>query len=71
MSVRSQTIQFPEDPQIWQDFALQLAMQKNPPQAEIVDAYRQAEALYLDRGDTDRAMIVTRTIEGIISRDLD
>jgi hypothetical protein len=70
-TLRSQTIQFPEDPQIWQDFALQLAMQKNPPKVEIIDAYRQAEALYLDRGDTDRAMTITRTIEGIISRNLD
>ncbi|WP_309736848.1 hypothetical protein [Chamaesiphon sp. OTE_75_metabat_556] len=70
-TLRSQTIQFPEDPQIWQDFALQLAMQKNLPRAEIIDAYRHAEALYLDSGDTDRALAVTRTIEGILSRDLD
>jgi hypothetical protein len=70
-TLRSQTIQFPENPQIWQDFALQLAMQKNPPKAEILDAYRQAEALYLDRGDTERALAITRTIEGIISRNLD
>lgn len=64
-TLRSQTLQFPEDPQIWQDFALQLAMQKNPPKAEIIDAYRQAEALYLDRGDTERASAMAKTIEGI------
>jgi hypothetical protein len=63
--LREQTMKFPEDPQIWQDFALQLAMQRNPPKAEIIDAYRQAEALYLDREDTEAARAMAQTIEGI------
>jgi hypothetical protein len=64
-TLREKTLQFPEDPQIWQDFALQLAMQRNPPKAEIINAYRQAEALYLDREDMEGAMAMARAIEGI------
>jgi hypothetical protein len=64
-TLREQTMKFPEDPQIWQDFALQLAMQRNPPKAEIINAYRQAEALYLDREDAESAIAISRTIEGI------
>jgi hypothetical protein len=40
-------------------------MQRNPPKAEIINAYRQAEALYLDREDAESAIAISRTIEGI------
>ncbi|WP_310489352.1 hypothetical protein [Chamaesiphon sp. VAR_69_metabat_338] len=46
-------------------------LQQNPRKTETIDADRQAEAFCLDRGDTDRAIAVTKTIEGIISRNLD
>jgi hypothetical protein len=62
---RAQTLQFPEDPQIWEKFAILLLMQKNPSKAEIIDAYRQAESLYLDREDTENALAIAKIMNGM------
>jgi hypothetical protein len=62
---RERTRQFPEDPQAWENFALLLALGKNSSKDEIIHAYRQAETLYLDRGDTNGAKAVTKMIQGI------
>jgi hypothetical protein len=63
--LREKTCHFPEDPQIWEDFALLLAMQQNPAKTEIIYAYRQAESLYLDREDTESAMAIAKIIKDI------
>jgi hypothetical protein len=62
---REKTRQFPEDPQIWEDFAIRLALEKNVRKDEIIYAYRQAEALYLDREDTERALEIAQIIKKI------
>jgi hypothetical protein len=62
---RQKTRNFPEDPKAWEQFALILAVQKKASKDEVVSAYRQAEALYRDRGDLDRAANIAQTLKRI------
>ncbi|PSB50146.1 hypothetical protein [Chamaesiphon polymorphus] len=63
--LRELTLQSPEDPKIWEELGLLLAMQKNPSISEIIAAYRQAEALYLDREDTENAIKIAKIIHNL------
>jgi hypothetical protein len=65
-SLRSKTLIHPEDPQAWEQLALILSMQKNPPTDEIINTYRRAEALYLDRGDAIAATAITQTLKKLV-----
>lgn len=64
---RARTLEFHKDPQIWEEFAILLLMQKNSSKSEIIDAYRQAESLYLVREDTENALAVAKIINGLAS----
>jgi hypothetical protein len=65
--LRKQTQQFPEDPKIWEEFALQLALQQKPIKAEIIHAYRQAQLLYLDREDIEKAEEIAHQCDLLLS----
>jgi hypothetical protein len=58
-SLRTKTLTQREDPQVWEQFALVLSLQKNAPKTEIVSAYRRAEELYLDRDDIASAKVIS------------
>ncbi len=60
---RQKTRYLPEDPDVWEQFALLLALQKNVSRDEVVSAYRRAEALYRGRGDITNAMKITQTLK--------
>jgi hypothetical protein len=62
-SLRTKTLTQREDPQVWEQFALVLSLQKNAPKAEIVSAYRRAESLYLDRDDIARATAISELLK--------
>jgi hypothetical protein len=64
-SLRTKTLTHREDPQVWEQFALVLSLQKNAPKAEIVSAYRRAEALYLDRDDIASATAISELLKRI------
>jgi hypothetical protein len=63
--LRSKTRSSPEDPQVWEQFALALSLQKNGSKDEVINAYRQAEALYFDQRDTIKAAIIAETLNKI------
>jgi hypothetical protein len=64
-SLRTKTLTQREDPQVWEQFALVLSLQKNAPKAEIVSAYRRAESLYLDRDDIASATAISELLKRI------
>ena len=66
-ALRSKIREFPEDPQLWEQFALELAHRADVSKDDVMNAYRQAEALYLDRDDRINADIIAKTLR-IISR---
>ena len=57
--------EFPEDPQLWAQFALELAHRPDVSKDDVMNAYRQAEALYLDRDDNINAAIIAKTLGAI------
>jgi hypothetical protein len=57
--------EFPEDPQLWEQFALELAHRSDVSKDDVMNAYRQAEALYLDRDDNINAAIIAKTLGAI------
>lgn len=57
--------EFPEDPQLWAQFALELAHRTDVSRDDVMNAYRQAEALYLDRDDNINAAIIAKTLGAI------
>jgi hypothetical protein len=62
-SLRTKTLTHREDPQVWEQFALVLSLQKNASKAEIVSAYRRAESLYLDRNDIASATAISELLK--------
>lgn len=58
--LRQRILKSPEDPCLWEQLALQLALQKNPQIHEVSHAYRKAENLYRDRGDLAKADEISR-----------
>lgn len=62
-SLRTKTLTQPANPEVWEQFALVLSVQKNAPKAEIISAYQRAEALYLDRHDISRAAAISRILK--------
>jgi hypothetical protein len=64
-SLRSKTLTHSDDPQVWEQFALALSLQKNSPKDEIISAYHRAETIYLDRGNVESAAAVTRILKGL------
>jgi hypothetical protein len=62
-SLRTKTLTQREDPQVWEQFALVLSLQKNAPKAEIVSAYRRAESLYLDLDDIASATAISELLK--------
>ncbi len=62
-SLRIKTLTQREDPQVWEQFALVLSLQKNVSKAEVVNAYRRAEALYLDRDDIASATAISELLK--------
>jgi hypothetical protein len=57
--------EFPEDPQLWEQFALELAHRSDVSKDDVMNAYRQAEALYLDREDNINAANIAKTLGAI------
>jgi hypothetical protein len=64
-SLRSQTRMESDNPQVWEELAIALSLQPDPPTDEIVNAYRRAEALYLDRGEVIQAATIAKTLKSI------
>jgi hypothetical protein len=64
-SLRTKTLTHREDPQVWEEFALVLSLQKNAPKTEVVNAYRRAESLYLDRQDIESATAISEILNRI------
>jgi hypothetical protein len=62
-SLRTKTLTDPSNPQVWEQFALALSIQKNPPKAEIISAYRRAEALYLAQENIVNADAIAHTLK--------
>jgi hypothetical protein len=62
-SLRTKTLTDPDNPQAWEQFALALSIQKNPPKSEIISAYQRAEALYLAQGNIVNADAITHTLK--------
>jgi hypothetical protein len=62
-SLRTKTLTHREDPQVWEEFALVLSLQKNAPKTEVVNAYRRAESLYLDRQDIESATAISELLK--------
>lgn len=60
---RQRTIASPHDPHAWEQLALLLACQKNPPLDEVASAYRQAARLFRENGDADQARSIDRTLQ--------
>jgi hypothetical protein len=65
-TLRSKTLTHPDDPQVWEEFALVLSLQTNSPKDEIIAAYRQAEALYFDRGNVIAAAVIAQTLKKLV-----
>jgi hypothetical protein len=63
--LRSKIREFPEDPQLWEQFALELAHRPDVSKDDVINAYRQAEALYLDLDDKINAGIIAKKLGGI------
>jgi predicted Zn-dependent protease len=63
--LRQKTLENSEDPHVWEQLALQLALQKNPQIHEVSHAYRRAENLYRDRGDHSKADDIARILKRI------
>ena len=64
-ALRLKIREFPEDPQLWEQFALELADRADVSKDDVMNAYRQAEALYLDRDDNINAAIIAKTLGAI------
>jgi hypothetical protein len=64
-TLRSQTRSEPDNPQVWEELAIALSLQPDPPTDEIVNAYRRAEALYLDWGEVIQAATISKTLKSI------
>jgi hypothetical protein len=64
--LRSQVRNYPEDPQKWEQLAQVLSLQKNQSKDEVVDAYRKAELLYLDRGNAIAAAVIAQTLKKLV-----
>jgi hypothetical protein len=64
--LRSQVRNYPEDPQNWEQLAQVLSLQKNPSKDEVIDAYRKAELLYLDRGNAIAAAVTAQTLKKLV-----
>lgn len=63
--LRTKTLTHRADPQVWEEFALVLSLQKNASKAEVVSAYQRAEALYLDRDDITSATAISELLKRI------
>jgi hypothetical protein len=63
--LRSKIREFPEDPQLWEQFAIELAHRADVSKDDVMNAYRQAEALYLDREDNINAANIAKTLGAI------
>lgn len=61
--LRSKTLTHPDDPQVWEQFALLLSFQKDSPKDEVIRAYRRAQTIYLDRENVESAAAVTRILK--------
>jgi hypothetical protein len=62
-SLRSQTRLEPDNPNVWEELAIALSLQPDPPTDQIVNAYRRAEALYLDQGDGIKAATIAQVLK--------
>lgn len=60
---RQSTIESPNDPHTWEQLALLLSCQSNPPMDEVAAAYQRAAILFREKGDEDKAISIFYTLK--------